>query len=114
MALGLTGRAEPIRPSGGRRRTVADGVRPNRLQRLFERPPKVACRTGAGAKLSSPFPARRRRAGNMGFTSFMLRGLEKVKGEFKLVSTAHNLRKIWLNLKANGKTLAEMRSVPGV
>jgi Transposase DDE domain len=44
----------------------------------------------------------------MGFTSFILRGLEKVKGEFKLVSTAHNLRKIWLYLKANGKTLAGM------
>jgi len=44
----------------------------------------------------------------MGFTSFMLRGLAKVKGEFKLVSTAHNLRKIWLYLKASGKTLAEM------
>ena len=33
---------------------VADGVRPARLQRLFERPPPAACRTGAGAKLSSP------------------------------------------------------------
>lgn len=49
----------------------------------------------------------------MGFTSFMLRGLEKVKGEFKLVSTAHNLRKIWLYLKANGKTLAGMCPAPG-
>ena len=49
----------------------------------------------------------------MGFTGFMLRGLEKVKGEFKLVSTAHNLRKIWLYLKANGKTLAGMCPAPG-
>jgi transposase len=49
----------------------------------------------------------------MGFTSFMLRGLEKVKGEFKLVSAAHNLRKIWLYLKANGNTLPGMCPVPG-
>ena len=49
----------------------------------------------------------------MSFTSFMLRGLEKVKGEFKLVSTAHNLRKIWLYLKANGNTLAGMCPAPG-
>lgn len=44
----------------------------------------------------------------MGFTSFSLRGLPKVKGEFKLVSIAHNLRKIWLYLKATGKSLSEM------
>jgi len=49
----------------------------------------------------------------MGFTSFMLRGLEKVKGEFKLVSTAHNLRKIWLCLKDSGKTWAGMCPAPG-
>jgi transposase len=49
----------------------------------------------------------------MSFTSFMLRGLEKVKGEFKLVSTAHNLRKIWLYLKSNGNTLAGMCPAPG-
>jgi len=44
----------------------------------------------------------------MGFTSFLLRGLEKVKGEFKLVSIAHNLRKIWLYLKDQMKTVANM------
>ena len=49
----------------------------------------------------------------MGFTSFSLRGTSKVKAEFKLVSIAHNLRKIWLYLKASGKTLAEMCLVPG-
>ncbi|MFC1895127.1 IS1182 family transposase, partial [Thermodesulfobacteriota bacterium] len=49
----------------------------------------------------------------MRFTSFMLRGLEKVKGEFKLVSIAHNLRKIWLYMKTNGQTLAEMCPAPG-
>jgi hypothetical protein len=49
----------------------------------------------------------------MGFTSFMLRGLKKVKGEFKLVTMAHNLRKIWVYLKANVKTLAKMCLVPG-
>ena len=49
----------------------------------------------------------------MGFTSFSLRGEPKVKAEFKLVSIAHNLRKIWLYLKANAKSLDEMCPVPG-
>ena len=49
----------------------------------------------------------------MGFTSFSLRGEPKVKAEFKLVSIAHNLRKIWLYFKANKKSLAEMCPVPG-
>ena len=39
----------------------------------------------------------------MGFTSFLLRGLQKVKGEFNLVAIAHNLRKIWFYLKAGNK-----------
>lgn len=39
----------------------------------------------------------------IGFTSFLLRGLQKVKGEFNLVAIAHNLRKIWLHLKAGNK-----------
>lgn len=49
----------------------------------------------------------------MGFTSFSLRGGAKVKAEFKLVSIAHNLRKIWLYLKASGKSLAQMHLSPG-
>ncbi len=48
----------------------------------------------------------------MGFTSFSLRGEAKVKAEFKLLSTAHNLRKIWLYLKAHRKNLAQMCLVP--
>jgi len=55
----LTGRAAPSRSSAESRRTVDDGVRPARLQRLFYRPPQAAFRTIAGAKLSSP---RSRRA----------------------------------------------------
>ncbi len=39
----------------------------------------------------------------MGFISFLSRGLQKVKGEFNLVAIAHNLRKIWLHLKAGNK-----------
>lgn len=49
----------------------------------------------------------------MGFTSFQLRGNRKVAGEFKLVSIAHNLRKIWLYLKSNQKNLAEMCPAAG-
>ena len=45
----------------------------------------------------------------MGFTSFLLRGLEKVKGEFNLVAIAHNLRKIWLHLKAGNKNKVKNR-----
>lgn len=49
----------------------------------------------------------------MGFTSFLLRGNQKVTGEFKLVSIAHNLRKIWLYLKANQQNLAGMCPAAG-
>jgi transposase len=45
----------------------------------------------------------------MGFTSFLLRGLEKVTGEFNLVAIAHNLRKIWLYLKAGNKNNVKNR-----
>jgi transposase len=44
----------------------------------------------------------------MGFTSFLLRGQQKVGGEFKLIAIAHNLRKIWLNVKTGGKALVGM------
>jgi transposase len=49
----------------------------------------------------------------MGFTGFMLRGLDKVRAEFKLVSTAHNLRKIWLYLQASLKSTAMLHRSPG-
>jgi transposase len=49
----------------------------------------------------------------MGFTSFQLRGKQRVRGEFKLVTIAHNLRKIWLYLKSNNKSLAGMCPAPG-
>jgi hypothetical protein len=39
----------------------------------------------------------------MGFTSFLLRGLAKVKGEFNLVSLAYNLRKIASYLRTREK-----------
>jgi transposase len=35
---------------------------------------------------------------NLGFREFLLKCLEKVKGEMNLVSIAHDLQKIW-NLK---------------
>ena len=44
----------------------------------------------------------------MGFTSFLLRGLEKVKGEFNLVAIGHNIRKIWLYLKNSGKKIEKI------
>ena len=45
----------------------------------------------------------------MGFTSFLLSGLEKVKGEFNLVAIVHNLRKIWLHLKAGNENNVKNR-----
>jgi len=44
----------------------------------------------------------------MGFRQFSLRGSPKVKAEFKLVSIAHNLRKICFYLKSKGETLADL------
>ncbi len=41
----------------------------------------------------------------VGFTSFLLRGLEKVIGEFNLVAIAHNIRKIWFYLRNSGKNM---------
>jgi transposase len=49
----------------------------------------------------------------MGFTGFQLRGKPKVTAEFKLVSIAHNLRKIWFYLKSSGNDLAQMCSEAG-
>jgi len=49
----------------------------------------------------------------MGYTSFLLRSRQKVRGEFKLIASAHNLRKIWLYLKAGRKSVAEMRLALG-
>lgn len=36
---------------------------------------------------------------DMGFREFLTRGLNKVKTEFDLVSTAHNLKRMWNVLK---------------
>jgi Transposase and inactivated derivatives len=44
----------------------------------------------------------------MGFTSFLLRGLQKVKGEFNLISIAYDLRKIASYLKLKQESLLEM------
>lgn len=38
-----------------------------------------------------------------GFRQFSFRGLEKVKGEFAILCTAHNILKIWRFLESNGK-----------
>jgi transposase len=48
----------------------------------------------------------------MGFTSFLLRGLGKVKGEFSLISIAYNLKKIASYLKERGKCALSMIQLP--
>jgi len=48
---------------------------------------------------------------NLGFREFLLRGLEKVKGEFSLMCTAHNLLKIAKFVKQQALTLKEALSM---
>ncbi len=43
---------------------------------------------------------------NLGFRSFRLRGLDKVKSEFKLISTVHNIKKIASHISKLGTNLA--------
>jgi len=45
---------------------------------------------------------------NLGFREFLLRGIEKVRGEYSLLCTAHNLLKIRTFLKKYGVSLKEM------
>ena len=41
-----------------------------------------------------------------GFRQFLLRGLQKVKGEWALICTTHNVRKLWAALMHSGRSLA--------
>ncbi len=47
---------------------------------------------------------------NLGYRYFLLRGLDKVKGEFNLMCIAHNLKKIMSFIRKKGITLAEALS----
>jgi len=51
---------------------------------------------------------------NMGFKSFLLRGLKKVKGEFALMCIAHNILKIREKLKRIGMGLKEALRMPKI
>ncbi|CEG11120.1 hypothetical protein MSIBF_A1180005 [groundwater metagenome] len=42
---------------------------------------------------------------NKGYLHFLLRGLEKVKGEFNIMCISHNLRKIWSFLTKKGTNI---------
>jgi transposase len=44
---------------------------------------------------------------NLGFREFLLRGLEKVRGEYSLMCTAHNILKIAKFLRQQGARLKE-------
>ena len=52
-------------------------------------------------------PALGNMSHNMGFREFLLGGLHKVKGEFSLMCTAHNLRKIAKAVRQSGISLRE-------
>ncbi|MBI5574378.1 MAG: IS1182 family transposase, partial [Elusimicrobia bacterium] len=49
---------------------------------------------------------------NLGFREFLLRGLEKVKGEFSLMCSAHNLLKIARFLREQNKLLTQALTKP--
>jgi len=49
---------------------------------------------------------------NLGFREFLLRGLEKVRGEYSLMCTAHNILKIAKFLRQQGVKLKECLSMP--
>jgi len=50
---------------------------------------------------------------NLGFREFLLRGLEKVRGEYSLICTAHNILKIAKFLKQQGLKLKEAINMSG-
>jgi len=49
---------------------------------------------------------------NLGFREFLLRGIEKVRGEYSLMCTAHNILKIMKFLKQQGIRLKEALAMP--
>jgi transposase len=49
---------------------------------------------------------------NLGFREFLLRGLEKVRGEYSLICTAHNILKITKFLKQQSMRLKEALAMP--
>lgn len=51
-------------------------------------------------------------AHNLGFREFLLRGIEKVKGEYSLMCTAHNILKIAKSLRQHGIRLKESLAMP--
>jgi transposase len=50
---------------------------------------------------------------NLGFREFLLRGLEKVRGEYSLMCTAHNILKIARFLKQQGLRLKKCLNISG-
>ena len=54
-------------------------------------------------------PAIGRIKENLGFRSFLTRGLNAVKNEFNLACAAHNLKKIWILLQKKKKENESLR-----
>jgi transposase len=67
-----------------------------------------------GKRKSSIEPVFGNISHNLGFREFLLRTLNKVKGEFSLLCTAHNLLKIARRLKQMDKTLKEALKISPV
>ncbi len=71
-------------------------------------------RTEYGKRKITAQPVFGQMKGPMGFRQFLLRGHRKVRGEWKLASTAHNVLKLFRAMKASGKlALLETGSAPG-
>ncbi len=49
---------------------------------------------------------------NLGFRGFLLRALQKVRGEFVLMCIAHNILKIAKFIRKSGRTLKEALNMP--
>jgi hypothetical protein len=48
-----------------------------------------------------------------GFRQFLLRGMRKVRGEWALICTTHNVRKLWTALRQRRRRPAETRRARG-
>lgn len=51
---------------------------------------------------------------NLGFRGFLLRGAEKAQGEFMLMCSAHNIRKLWRRLERMKLSLKEALQTGGI
>lgn len=84
-------------------RTIAREERRGLLEEMRERLLSTEGKEKYKKRLYTAEPPLGNIKHNLGYRSFLLRGLEKVDGEFKLMCIGHNLKKIHLTLKDRNK-----------